>query len=34
MYNASSKLYNKFWEIYFDKWHDLSDAKRNKIDPK
>ena len=30
----SSELYNNFLEIYYDKYNELSDEKRSKIDPK
>ena len=37
MYNIASELYNNFLEfskIYYDEYNELSDDKRNKMDPK
>ena len=34
MYDTPSELSSDLLEKYFDKYYDLSDAKRNKIDPK
>ena len=33
MYIISSELYNNFLEIYYDEYNELSDDKRNKMDP-
>ena len=34
MYMIHLQLYNDLLETYWDKYYDLSDAKRSKIDPK
>ena len=34
VYDTSSELYNDFLEIYYDEYNELSDNKRNKMDPK
>ena len=34
VYDTSSELYNDLPVTYCDEYHDISDAKRSKIDPK
>ena len=34
MRDTASELYHEMLGIYFDEYHDLSDAKRSKMDPK
>ena len=34
MYNIASELHNELIETFFNKYYDLLDAKRSKMDPK